>query len=185
MIAAEPQLRGLMLASLDGDARAYRALLDALGAALRIYYRRRLDSADAADEEDLVQDTLIAMHTRRATYDPGQPLTAWVYAIARYKLIDHYRRRKPRRTVPLEDAGALFAEDETGAALAKLDLDRMLQTLPTGTQALIRRTKLEGHSNVDAGGVEGLSETAAKVRVHRGLKALADRFAKGGDHADR
>jgi RNA polymerase sigma-70 factor (ECF subfamily) len=174
-----------MLASLDGDARAYRALLDALGAALRIYYRRRLDSADAADEEDLVQDTLIAMHTRRATYDPGQPLTAWVYAIARYKLIDHYRRRKPRRTVPLEDAGALFAEDETGAALAKLDLDRMLQTLPTGTQALIRRTKLEGHSNVDAGGVEGLSETAAKVRVHRGLKALADRFAKGGDHADR
>jgi len=174
-----------MLASLDGDARAYRRLLDALGIALRLYYRRRLGSADAADAEDLVQDTLIAMHARRATYDPGQPLTAWVYAIARYKLIDHYRRNRLRRTVPLEDAGAIFAEDESAAALARLDLGRMLETLPEDTRGLIRATKVEGRSNAEAGGAAGLTETAAKVRVHRGLKALADRFAKGGGHADR
>ena len=185
MIAAETQLRTLMLAALDGDARAYRRLLDAVGAALRLYYRRRLGGADAADEEDLVQDTLIAMHTRRATYDPAQPLTAWVYAIARYKLIDHYRRGKLRRTVPLEDAGAIFADDESDAALARMDLGRMLETLPEDTRGLIRATKVEGHSNADAGGALGLTETAAKVRVHRGLKALTDRFAKGGDHADR
>ena len=47
---------------------------------------------NAADAEDLVQETLIAMHSRRATYEPSQPLTAWVYGIARYKLIDEYRR---------------------------------------------------------------------------------------------
>jgi RNA polymerase sigma-70 factor (ECF subfamily) len=173
-----------MLASLQGDAKAYRMLLDALGAALRVYYRRRLDAGDAADEEDLVQDTLIAMHTRRATYDPGQPVTAWVYAIARYKLIDHYRRRRLRRTVPLEDAGAIFAGDEAGAALARLDIDRILDSLPEDTQDLIRRTKIEGFSNAEAGGAQGLSETAAKVRVHRGLKVLSDRFGKGGDRGD-
>ena len=188
-----------MLASLDGDAKAYRLLLDTLSVGLRAYYRRRLGGG--SDEEDLVQDTLIAMHTRRATYDPNQPLTAWVYAIARYKLIDHYRRRKIRQTVPIEDAGPLFAADETGAALARLDLDRMLAALPERTRRLILRTKVEGRSNAEAGAEAGLSETAAKVRVHRGLKRLADRVAhpdrsdpdetgagdavKGGDHADR
>ena len=61
----------------------------------------------------------------------------------------------------------------------------MMQTLPQRTRDLIRRTKLDGHSNADAGASEGLTETAAKVRVHRGLKALTERFVKGGDHADR
>ena len=173
-----------MLASLAGDARAYRVLLDALSAGLRIYYRRRLGGADAGEEEDLVQDTLIAMHTRRATYDPGQPLTPWVYAIARYKLIDHYRRGQHRRTVPLEDAGVLFAADEFEAALARLDVERLLDALPDGTRSLVRRTKIEGLSNAEAGDAEGLSETAAKVRVHRGLKILAERFGKGGDDND-
>jgi RNA polymerase sigma-70 factor (ECF subfamily) len=184
LIGVEARLKVLMLASLDGDAKAYRLLLEALGDGLRLYFRRRLGGPDAADEEDLVQDTLIAMHTRRATYDPSLPLTAWVYAIARYKLIDHFRRRRIRRTIPLEDAGALFADDEAEAALAKLDLERMMETLPQTTRDLIRRTKLDGHSNADVGAAAGLTETATKVRVHRGLKALAERFAKGGDHAD-
>ncbi len=169
-----------MLASLEGDAKAYRLLLDALSRALRLYYRRRLGSADIADAEDLVQDTLIAMHARRATYDPGQPVTGWVYAIARYKLIDHYRRRRVRRTVPLEEADALFVADDGSAALARFDVDRILETLPEATRTLIRRTKIEGVSNAEAGEAEGLSETAAKVRVHRGLKTLAERFGKGG-----
>ncbi len=186
LVGAEARLKVLMLASLAGDGRAYRLLLEALGAGLRAYYRRRLKADDAADEEDLVQDTLIAIHTRRATYDPAQPLSAWVYAIARYKLIDHYRRRRIRQTVPIEEAGALFAVDEASAAIAKFDLDRMLEALPESTRALIRRTKIDGHSNAEAGAADGLTETAAKVRVHRGLKALADRFApdRGGGHAD-
>jgi RNA polymerase sigma-70 factor (ECF subfamily) len=184
LIGAEARLKVLMLAALNGDAKAYRLLLELLSVGLRAYYRRRLDKADAADEEDLVQDTLIAMHNRRATYDPAFPLTAWVYAIARYKLIDHYRRRRLRRMVPLEDAGPLFATDDMDAALARIDLERMLATLPSKTRDLIQRTKLEGQSNAEAGAVDGMAETAAKVRVHRGLKALSHRFAKGGDHAD-
>ena len=70
LIGAEARLKVLMLASLDGDAKAYRLLLETLGEGLRLYFRRRLSGTDAIDEEDLVQDTLIAMHTRRATYDP-------------------------------------------------------------------------------------------------------------------
>ncbi|MFX8616441.1 sigma-70 family RNA polymerase sigma factor, partial [Acinetobacter baumannii] len=85
---------------------------------LRAYYARRLNGA-REDAEDLVQDTLIALHRRRETYDPGQPLTAWVYAIARYRLIDHYRRTKVRAAIPLEDAGALFAADDASPAMAR------------------------------------------------------------------
>ena len=85
MIAQEAQYRDWMLAALMGDAQAYRRLLEGLTRHLRSYYARRLDTAAA---EDAVQETLIAIHTRRASYDPALPFTAWVYGIARYKLID-------------------------------------------------------------------------------------------------
>jgi RNA polymerase sigma-70 factor (ECF subfamily) len=93
LIAQEAQYRDWMLAALMGDAGAYRMLLAGLTRHLRGYYARRLDSGAA---EDAVQETLIAIHTRRATYDPSLPFTAWVYGIARYKLIDEYRRHRRR-----------------------------------------------------------------------------------------
>jgi hypothetical protein len=73
LIAQEAQYRDWMLAALMGDAGAYRMLLAGLTRHLRSYYARRLDSGAA---EDAVQETLIAIHTRRATYDPGLPFTA-------------------------------------------------------------------------------------------------------------
>jgi RNA polymerase sigma-70 factor (ECF subfamily) len=170
LIEAETQLKALMLAGLGGDAPAYRALLTALGLHLRLYYRRRLGAS--ADAEDLVQETLIAMHTRRATYDPSLPLTAWVHAIARYKLIDHFRRTKRRAEDPLDDPDLLFSSSEANAAEAHLDVDRLLGQLPRKTQALIRDTKIEGLSTAEAAARHNISESAVKVGVHRGLKAL-------------
>ncbi len=183
MIEAEPALRALMLSSLDGDARAYTRLLAELTRHLRAYYARRLGDAQD-DAEDLVQDTLIAMHRRRDSYDPKQPLTAWVYAIARYRLIDHYRRRKVRNPVPLEDAAALFAVDQIEPAMARRDVSRLLDKLPPARAALIRATKIEGLSNAEAGARVGLSEGAVKVNVHRGMKALAKEQDASGDGQD-
>jgi RNA polymerase sigma-70 factor (ECF subfamily) len=99
----ETEFRTLMLAGLDGDARAHRALLTVLSSHLRGYFKRRLARIGCeADAEDLVQETLMAIHTRRHTYDRTQPLTPWVYAIARYRLIDGLRALsllvKPRNT---------------------------------------------------------------------------------------
>jgi len=178
VIEAEPALRALMLEGLKGDARAYTALLAELAVRLRAYYARRLGDAQD-DAEDLVQETLIAMHRRRDSYDPGQPLTAWVYAIARYRLIDHFRRRKVRAAVPLEDAGALFAADEVEPAMARRDVSRLLDRLPPKRAALIRATRIDGLTNAAAGKAVGLSEGAVKVNVHRGLKALSAETASG------
>ncbi len=176
MIAAEMHLKVLMLAALDGDARAYRTLLAELSMHLRLYYARRL--AQPADAEDLVQDTLMAIHKRRNTYDVKQPLTAWVYAIARYKLIDNFRRNRVRQTIALEDAGALFAEDQAEAIGAKRDVQQLLSRLPEAKRELIQLTRIEGLSTAETATRLGLSELAVKVGVHRALKTLAQQFSE-------
>jgi RNA polymerase sigma-70 factor (ECF subfamily) len=171
VIAAEPQYREWMVAALAGDAASYRRLLAALTGHLRAYYLRRVGAATA---EDLVQETLIAIHSRRATYDPGQPLTAWVHGIARYKLIDEFRRERRRAAIPLEDAGELFAEDESAALAARRDVEKLLQKLPKAKQALVRAVKLDGASIAEVAARTGMSETAVKVGVHRAVKSLGE-----------
>ena len=165
-----------MVQALAGDAGAYRVLLGELRTLLRTYFSRRLGAGRTADAEDLVQDVLMALHTHRATYDATRPFTSWVHAIARYKLIDHYRQNRMRHTIPAEDAEALFATDDSAAAMARLDVERLLDTVPEPTARMIRQVKIEGRSIAEVSEATGLSESAVKVGVHRGIRALATRL---------
>src|SRR5258708_2074760 len=125
----EPELRTLMLAGLDGDASAHKGLLTGLSAHLRAYFKGQLARIGRApaDAEDLVQETLIAIHTRRHTYDRSQLLTPWVYAIARYKLLDHLRRAKrSMEDVPIEEAEEVIAQDDPLAVQSAFDLQKLL-----------------------------------------------------------
>jgi RNA polymerase sigma-70 factor (ECF subfamily) len=172
-----------MLAGLAGEAGPYRRLLEELSGLLRAYYGRRCPPG--LDAEDLVQETLIAVHTRRATYDAGQPFTAWAYAIARYKLIDALRRSRAHLRAPAEAADALFAAPEAAggaeAAMAARDLERVMADLPARTRDLIRETKVDGLSVRESAEKHGMTETAAKVAIHRGLKALGGKYAPSGE----
>lgn len=182
MIASEAELRGLMRASLDGDAAAYRAVLDRLSRHLRAYYRGKLAriGRSQSEAEDLVQDTLMAIHTRRHTYDVDQPFTPWVQAIARYKLIDHLRHtRTSIADVPIEDAGDFAAQDDHAGVESAHDLDRLLAKLPEKMRSAIRYVKLDGLSVAEAASRTGMSESAIKVSVHRGLKAMASAISRG------
>lgn len=170
----ETRLRELLVQGLSGDAAAYHRLLKALSAHLRAYFRKRL--FQRPDEvEDLVQETLLAVHNQRHTYQSDQPLTAWVHAIARYKLIDLLRARASREalTDPLDDELDVFATSDTDAAEARKDLNQLLAGLPDRQRLPIVHVKLEGLSVVEAAQLTGMSESAIKVGVHRGLKALA------------
>lgn len=170
----ENRLRELLVQGLSGDAAAYHRFLKALSAHLRAYFRKRL--FQRPDEvEDLVQETLLAVHNQRHTYQSDQPLTAWVHAIARYKLIDLLRSRASREalTDPLDDELEVFATSDTDAAEAKRDLNQLLAGLPDRQRLPIVHVKLEGLSVVEAAQLTGMSESAIKVGVHRGLKALA------------
>lgn len=183
MYHAENRLRALMLAGLGGDAQAYRKLLQELAVYLRAYYRRRLPQ-DGADAEDLVQETLIAVDRRRASYDTTQPFTPWVSAIARYRLVDHLRRSSLRAMSSLDGLDDLFGADDHEQTAAELDVDRMLSELPARQSEAIRMTRLEGRSIEETALLTGQSESAIKVGVHRGLKRLRDYVLKGSTHAD-
>ena len=180
MSLTEPDLKVLMLRSLDGDAAAYRRLLEELKARLSTYFQRRLRS-DSAQAEDLVQETLIAIHTKRATFDGHQLVSAWVYAIARYKLIDYYRRAGRRDYTPIDDEPDLFVEDESAAADARYDLSRGLAALPAHTRDLVVSVKLNGEPVADVARRTGMSESAVKVAVHRGFQKLSARLRGGKD----
>ncbi|CAN5684157.1 sigma-70 family RNA polymerase sigma factor [soil metagenome] len=173
----EHVLRDLFLRGLDGDAAAYRSFLSKLGAHLRAFLGRRLFGWP--DEvEDLVQECLLAMHNQRHTYQPDQPLTAWVHAIARYKMIDLLRSKSIREALhdPIDDDLEVFAESATDASDARRDLGGLLATLPDRQRLPIVHVKLDGLSVAETSRLIGMSESAVKVNVHRGLKALAARF---------
>ncbi len=174
MSAKEDRLRGLMVRGLGGDSAAYHAFLKELSAHLRAFLRRRLARLPD-DVEDLVQETLLAVHNQRHTYEADQPLTAWVHAIARYKLVDLLRRRAGREAMndPLDDESAVFASSDAEVADARRDVAKLLERLPERQRLPIQYMKLEGLSVIETARATGMSESAVKVGVHRGLKALA------------
>ena len=176
MRTSEEELRALMVSGLDGSAGDHAALLRALVPLLTGFYRRR---ATDGDIDDLVQETLIAVHTRRGTYDRARPFTAWLFAIARYKLIDHFRRA--RRMVPMEGLEEiLIAEGFEESSGARMDVDQLLDTLPDKQARLIRATRIDGLSVAEAAERDRIGESDVKVSVHRGLKMLISRVQGGG-----
>ena len=169
-MASEQELKTLMIGGLDGDASAHIGLLHALTPVLRSYYRRRI--RDEAALEDLVQETLIAIHFRRASFERDKPFTAWLFAIARYKMVDHFRRS--RAYCRIDDLEETLGDTGFEAASnAALDVERLLATLPKKQAEAIRMTRLEGLSVAEAARAAGMGESNVKVSVHRGLKALA------------
>jgi RNA polymerase sigma-70 factor (ECF subfamily) len=168
----EQQLRGWMIASLDGDADAHRRLLGALAGYFRGYFVRRL-GRDAADLEDLVQETLLAIHVKRSSYDRALPFTPWAYAVARYKLVDHFRRSRRRVHVPLEDAGILLSVDNPEEGAVRTDLARLLGRLPERQRSLIEEVKIRGFSVEEAAQKRGVTPVSARVMLHRSLQWLS------------
>lgn len=174
MTATEERLRALMLRGLDGDASAHRQLLADLAIILRRYFARAM-RRNPADVEDLVQECLITVHTRRESYDRSLLFTPWLFAIARYKKIDHYRRGRLRVTAPLDGVELTFGIDDSEAVEAALDLEQLMSELPERERDAIRQVKLEGRSVTEAARLGGISESYVKVSIHRGLKKLMAR----------
>jgi RNA polymerase sigma-70 factor (ECF subfamily) len=181
MSTDESELKALMLASLKGDAAAHRALLARVSSRLRAYYKSKLarTSRAAAEAEDLVQEAILAIHLKRSTYDPDEPLTPWLYAIARYKLIDFLRRTRTSRVdVPIEEADEVMARDDHEAAESSYDVRRLMERLSKNMRCAVEAVKLDGLSTADAATRCGLSESGVKVNVHRGLRTLAALIAR-------
>ena len=174
----ELQLHALWLQAQEGDAASYARALKVISGYLRRYLNRRMQS-QPSDVEDLVQETLLAIHQKRHTYQSEQPFTAWMYAIARYKWIDHLRAHGRREALhdDIDDwSEVLAASSENEVADSRRDLSHMLTLLPDKQRLAIEHTKLQGLSITETATLTGQSEAAVKVNVHRGLKALATQW---------
>lgn len=174
---SERRLQELLLHALGGDAAAYDSFLRSLAGHLRAFLRKRLTGLPD-DVEDLVQETLMAVHNQRHTYDPAQPVTAWLHAIAKYKLVDLLRRRSRHEAYndPLDEEHEMLTAHDDRADEARRDLAKLLEDLPERQRLPIVCMKLEGLSVIETAKRTGMSESAVKVAVHRGLKMLAARM---------
>ena len=173
---SEEELRALMVLGLGGDAAAHRALLENLSGRLRAYFKGQLSRTGRGpvEAEDLVQEALMAIHTRRHTYDPAQLFTPWVYAIARYKFVDYLRREKASlHDLPIDDTREITSSDTSGQVESSLDLERLMGGLAPKVRQAIQAVKLDGLSVSEAAAQTGMSESNVKVTIHRGLKAMA------------
>lgn len=152
-----------------GDREAYRVLLDAAHAWLRRYFACRVALSQL---DDLVQDTLLSVHRKRASYDPARPFLPWLAAIARYRWVDHLRRAYRDQADELFDDACLI--DEEPAIAARISLDRLITHLPSGQAEAIELVKVAGHSVEEASQMTGQSVSLVKVNIHRGSEAPRD-----------
>ena len=168
MIAREETMRDLMRLSQAGDKQAYAVLLEQTGRWLVRFFSQKI-AADAVD--DLVQETLISLHRKRASYDPSRPFLPWLAAIARYRWVDRLRQTYRHAADELQDQHSEAShEDVVGA---KISIDNLLHQLPQAQALAIRLVKIDGLSIAEACIKCGQSEPLVKVNIHRGLKKLA------------
>ncbi len=168
-----------MCAARGGDALAYERLLAAIAATVRPAVRGRLGrmGLSASDAEDVVQEVLIAIHSKRHTWDEARPFLPWVGAVVRYKALDAVRRlaRERRRHVdtPVEDWADFLPELGQDPDRVSIDAERALAALSCREAGVVRAIALEGVSASETAVRFGIKEGAVRVALHRGLRRLA------------
>lgn len=163
----------LMRAGIAGDQRAYALLLTRMAPVLRGIVRARASGMDPAWCEDVVQDTLLAVHLKRGTWDSAQPLRPWVYAIARHKIVDAFRRRGRAVHLPVEDFVEALAAEDGPDPFEAADAGRLIDRLPGRDAALLRCLALEARGYEDCGARLGMTPGGLRVALHRALQRLA------------
>jgi RNA polymerase sigma-70 factor (ECF subfamily) len=169
----EHQSTALMRLAQSGDPVAYASLLVLLTAITRRFARQRLGGVPWVD--DVVQETLLAIHGARQTYDPERRFAPWFYAIASNRLIDVLRRE--RRVASREIAGDEIPEAPFSLEMARDDIDveaihAAVATLPVRQRHVIEGLKFKDQSVREVAGRLSMSESAVKVTAHRGYRAL-------------
>ena len=150
-----------------------------VGASMDRFVRRRVNDPHQAD--DVVAEVMLRIHQHLGSLDDRERLTAWVFRIARNAITDHYRRSARRREVPaaefepLTDPSADAWLDDQDATLAELAscIRPLVEALPRDYRRALELTDFDGHSQVDAARMEGISVSGMKSRVQRGRHQFA------------
>ena len=181
MRSEEARWAGWMRAANAGDNQAYRRLLEALTPFLRMVVRQGFARAglSGSEVEDVVQETLLAIHLKRQTWDAEQLFTPWVRAVARNKLIDNLRRRGNRMDLPIEDFADSLAAEPSSEEISQAEAARLISVLGGRQREIVQAICVDGASIKEASAKFGISEGATRVALHRGLGALAAAYRSG------
>ena len=176
----ERQSASLMRRAQEGDEASYAMLLRLLASLTHDFVRRRLGAAACLD--DAVQETLLAVHAARQTYDPRRPFAPWFYAIAAHRLIDVIRRE--RRVQAREVGGDELPEPGVPLARENERLDpaalrAAVAGLPGRQREIITSLKFRDQSVREVAARLGMTESAVKVTAHRGYRLLKRLLAGG------
>lgn len=164
-----------MRKAIAGDDAAYRQLLSILAVTLRSTVRRGFSGVTArpSEVEDVVQEVLLAIHLKRHTWDQSKPITPWIMAIARNKIIDDLRRKGRRTEIPIDTMLEILEQDGHEDAIHAYDVGRVLSGLNGRNREIVQAITIDGHSAHDVAQRLGMTEVAVRVALHRSLKTLA------------
>jgi RNA polymerase sigma-70 factor (ECF subfamily) len=170
----------MMQAAVAGDRAVYEQLLRELAPAIRIVIRRRLTGFGLStdESEDVVQETLLAVHLKRQTWRTGDPLGPWLWTIARNKLIDHLRRRGRRVELPIEDFAETLPAVEGRPGTDAADVERHLARLPEKQRTILQAIAVDGASIGEAANRMSMTPGAVRVGLHRAFASLAAQLRK-------
>jgi RNA polymerase sigma-70 factor (ECF subfamily) len=166
----------LMEQAIAGDEFAYHRMLAAIAVSLTRSLRGRA-SRSGLDIEDIVQDVLLALHLKRATWVSGTPVAPWVTAIARNKIVDAWRRHARRPQVSLDSVVDTLRVDVDPRDELSGDLERGIAALTPRQREVLTAVSLQGCTSMEAARRLDISEGAVRVTMHRAFKSLAVLFA--------
>jgi len=132
---------------------------------------RRIVGPAAAD--DVLQSTFLSIVRARGRYEAGAPFRPWLYAVGINAARDHLRRHRHEELQDPADLPERVAEPEPLAdpGLSRV-VEQALAQLPNNQREAIVLHRFEGFSFREIGALLGVSETAVKVRAHRGYERL-------------
>lgn len=153
-----------------GDRAAYNQLLKAMVPAIRALVCKKI--RDEGLVEDVIQETLLAIHRVRHTYDPQRPILPWVAAIASARAIDALRHRGRRREVQDEEE---LQRQPAASAESSADTDILsgyLDNLPQRQREIVESVHLREQSLAQAAAETNQSLSAVKSLLHRAMVNL-------------
>ena len=163
----------LLRAANRGDARSYAEFLRAVAPIVRGIARSRGGGLGPEACEDVVQETLLAIHQKRHTWQEDRPVRPWLYAIVRFKVVDTFRARGRRVQLPVEDFADVLVAPEAADPTERADLERVIARLDPRSERIVRAIGLDGASVADTARSLSMTETAVRVALHRAMKRLA------------
>lgn len=141
-------------------------------------YHKRLHSfilsriKDESNVEDLLQDVFVRTQDRIHTLRDDQKIEPWLYRIARNVIIDHYRSRsRPKTQQDLWPTSEIHETDKARKEIAEC-IRPMIERLPEPYRQAVILSEIDGLTQKEVAGRQGLSLSGAKSRVQRGRAML-------------